>query len=91
MEVLGDLNSHSELLARHIRRDDLRDGTGLCTGHPHNSAWLKAGDLLEFGINREFLREGHLPIADHEQADSKQGKSAQHEHPDARQSRRCRH
>ena len=72
MQVLGDLELHPELPARRVRREDLRDGSRLGAGHPHDRAGLKPGDLLELGVDRELLREGHLPIADHEQADREQ-------------------
>jgi hypothetical protein len=91
MKVLGDLDLHTELLARLVRREDLCNGAGLGTGHPHDPARLKTGDLLELGVDRKFLRERHLPIADHEQADGKQHQAAHHEHADPRESRRCSH
>ena len=91
MELLGDLELHAELLARPVRRENLGDRSRFGARHSHDRAGLKAGDLPELGVNRELLREGHLPIADHEQTDGEQEKTTQHKHADARQSRRCGH
>src|SRR5216683_1467558 len=91
VQLLGDLELHSELLARPVRRQDLLDRARLGAGHADDRAGLQAGDFLEFRENRELLGERHLAVADHEETDREQEQSGDHEDAEARHARGRRH
>jgi hypothetical protein len=91
MQRFGDFEFDAELAAGRDGGDDLRDRAGLGTGHPDDPARLQPRDLLELRGDGDLLRERHLTVADHEEADREQRQAAEDEDADADQTRRIRH